>query len=448
VRRKAGNPKIAVVGLGKIGLPLAVQFASSHFNVVGFDVLPSVVHSINEAIEPFPGEKDLDWKLRKAVRRGRLRATSNPSEAIAGAELVAVAVPLYIDQSNNPDFSAVENAMRSIGRHMSHGVVVSLETTVPVGTTRGLVTRWLSESSGLIPEEDFFVVFSPERVFSGRVFSDLRRYPKIVGGVSSKGAEKAAEFYRSAIKFDSRADLSKANGVWVVSSAEAAELLKLAETTYRDVNIGLANQFAVFAENSGIDIQEVISAANTHPYSHIHQPGIAVGGHCIPVYPQLYLSGDPKASIVREAREVNLLTPERCVQVVEKHLGSLQGVVAVVFGATYRGGVKETAFSGVFPIVNSLQARGAKVRVHDNILTNEELVTQGLEPYEFGGAVDLAIVHSDDQAYQSLSKEDCPGIRLIFDGRNVTDGSLWADVTRLVIGVGNPENLATINDRK
>lgn len=448
MRGLASRVKIAVVGLGKIGLPLAVQFASSKFNVVGLDVLPSVVRSVNEAIEPFPGEKDLDWKLRTAVRRGRLRATSDPTEAIAGAGLVAVAVPLYIDQKNNPDFTALENAMRSIGRDMSHGVVVSLETTVPVGTTRGLVSRWLSESSGLIAEKDFFVVFSPERVFSGRVFRDLSRYPKIVGGVSSQGAMRAEEFYRSAIKFDSRADLPKANGVWVVSSAEAAELLKLAETTYRDVNIGLANQFAIFAENSGIDIQEVISAANTHPYSHIHQPGIAVGGHCIPVYPQLYLSGDPEASIVREAREVNLLTPERCVQVVEKNLGSLNGLDAVVLGATYRGGVKETAFSGVFPIVKSLEARGAKVRVHDNLLTHEELVAQGLDPYELGERVDLAIVHSDDAAYSSLSKEDCPGIRLIFDGRNVTDGSLWGDVTRLVIGVGSPQSRPTIIDRK
>ena len=446
MRAKASKSKIAVVGLGKIGLPLAVQFARSKFNVVGLDVLPSVVDSVNAATEPFPGEKDLDWKLKSAVRRGWLRATIDPSEAIAGADLVAVAVPLYIDQSSNPEFSALENAMRGIGRAMSPGVVVSLETTVPVGTTRGLVSRWLSESSGLVPEKDFFVVFSPERVFSGRVFRDLRRYPKIVGGVSSQGAIKAAEFYRSAIKFDSRADLPMANGVWVVSSAEAAELLKLVETTYRDVNIGLANQFAVFAENSGIDFQEVISAANTHPYSHIHQPGIAVGGHCIPVYPELYLSGDPEASIVRVAREVNLLTPERCVQVVEKHLGSLKGLDAVVLGATYRGGVKETAFSGVFPIVSALKARGANVRVHDNLLTHEELAAQGLKPYDLGEHTDLAIVHSDDVAYRYLSKKDLPGIRLIFDGRNLTNGTLWDEVTRLVIGVGSPPK--TLDDQR
>lgn len=445
---KSSRAKVAVVGLGKIGLPLAVQFANSKFNVVGLDVLPSVVQSVNDAMEPFPGEKDLDWKLKAAVRRGRLRATSDSTEAIVGAEMVAVAVPLYVDEGGNPEFSALENAMKSIGRSMSRGVVVSLETTVPVGTTRGRVTRWLSESSGLVPEKDFFVVFSPERVFSGRVFRDLRQYPKIVGGVSSKGAIKAAEFYRSAIKFEFRADLPKANGVWVVSSSESAELIKLAETTYRDVNIGLANQFAVFAENSGIDIQEVISAANTQPYSHIHQPGIAVGGHCIPVYPELYLNGHPEASIVRVAREVNLLNPERCVQVVEEHLGSLKGLNAIVLGATYRGGVKETAFSGVFSIVSALKARGARVRVHDNLLSHEELADQGLESYNLGEAADLAIVQSDDLAYRSLSKEDFPGIRLIFDGRNLTDGSLWGSVKRLVIGVGSPHNLPSISDRR
>lgn len=439
MRARKSGIKIAVVGLGKIGLPLAVQFASSGYQVAGLDTLTSVVDSINEMKEPFPGEKDLDWKLRKVVRRARLWATTDSAEAIGGAAFVAVAVPLYIDESNKPDFSALEIAMKTIGNEMSPGVVVSLETTVPVGTTRGLVTRWLSESSGLVPEEDFFVVFSPERVFSGRVFSDLRRYPKIVGGVSSEGARKAAQIYRSAIKFANRADLPKANGVWVVSSADAAELLKLAETTYRDVNIGLANQFAMFAEREGIDIHEVIAAANTHPYAHIHQPGIAVGGHCIPVYPQLYLSSDPSASIVRKAREVNLITPERCVRVVAEHVGSLNGIEAVVLGATYRGGVKETAFSGVFSIVDSLMAHGAKVRVHDSILTRDEMLAKGLEPYEFGEEVDVAIVHNDDPAYRMLSKEDLPGIRLIFDGRNITDSNRWGGVTRLVIGVGSAE---------
>lgn len=151
------------------------------------------------------------------------------------------------------------------------------------------------------------------------------------------------------LTFDERPDLARPNGVWDLGSPEAAELAKLAETTYRDVNIGLANQFALFADKSGIDVYAVIEACNSQPYSHIHRPGIAVGGHCIPVYPRLYLSVDPEASIVRDARSVNASMPERVVTRAAELVGSLDGLDVVVLGASYRGGVKETAFSGSSP---------------------------------------------------------------------------------------------------
>ena len=136
-------------------------------------------------------------------------------------------------------------------------------------------------------------MFSPERVLTGRVFADLRKYPKLVGGIDPESEKRGIEFYESVLDFDERDDLPKPNGVWPMGSAEAAEMAKLAETTYRDVNIGLANQFARFADKNGIDVYAVIEACNSQPYSHIHQPGIAVGGHCIPVYPRLYLHNDP-----------------------------------------------------------------------------------------------------------------------------------------------------------
>ena len=133
-------------------------------------------------------------------------------------------------------------------------------------------------------------------MLTGRVFADLRKYPKLVGGLSEEGAKRAIAFYEAVLDFDERADLERGNGVWDLGSAEAAELAKLAETTYRDVNIGLANQFARFAGANGIDVHQVIEASNSQPYSHIHRPGIAVGGHCIPVYPRLYLWTDPEAT--------------------------------------------------------------------------------------------------------------------------------------------------------
>ena len=163
----------------------------------------------------------------------------------------------------------------------------------------------LEQGSGLVAGDGFHLVFSPERVLTGRVFADLRKYPKLVGGFSRGCEERGIAFYESVLDFDERTDLPRANGVWPMGSAEAAEMAKLAETTYRDVNIGLANQFAKFADKNGIDVYAVIEACNSQPYSHIHQPGIAVGGHCIPVYPRLYLHNDPDATIVAAAREAN-----------------------------------------------------------------------------------------------------------------------------------------------
>ena len=229
-------------------------------------------------------------------------------------------------------------------------------------------------------------------------------------------------------------DLPRENGVWDMGNAEAAEMAKLAETTYRDVNIGLANQFAVYADKVGIDVQKVIDACNSQPYSHIHRPGIAVGGHCIPVYPRLYLSTDPDASVVRTARTYNAGMPEYVVSRVEEVLGDLKDVKVAVLGASYRGAVKETAFSGVFATVDSLRKRGAKVLVHDPMFSDEELAGFGWEAYHLGEEVAAAIVQADHAEYKTISAKDLPGIKLLFDGRRVTDPQLWKGTPRMVIG--------------
>jgi nucleotide sugar dehydrogenase len=211
-------------------------------------------------------------------------------------------------------------------------------------------------------------------------------------------------------------------------------MAKLAETTYRDVNIGLANQFARFAENNGIDIYQVIDASNSQPYSHIHRPGIAVGGHCIPVYPRLYLFNDPDATVVRAAREANMGMPEHATLLLEGAYGDLSGARVAVLGASYRGGVKETAFSGVFPLVEALRAHGAEVSVHDPMYTDEEIERFGWTPYHLGDEVDAAVVQADHAAYRDLSAEDLPGVKALVDGRRVTDPARFDGVPHRVIG--------------
>jgi nucleotide sugar dehydrogenase len=427
--------KIAVIALGKIGLPLAVQFASRGHDVVGVDVNRAVVDLVNAGTEPFPGEAHLAEKLAELVPAGRLRATTDYADAVPGADAVVLVVPLFVDERTaEPDFGWMDAATRSLAEHLTAGTLVSYETTLPVGTTR---TRWkplLEEGSGLVEGRDFHLVFSPERVLTGRVFADLRKYPKLIGGLSPEGARRAADFYRAVLEFDERPDLARGNGVWDLGSAEAAEMAKLAETTYRDVNIGLANQFARFAGAHGIDVMQVIDASNSQPYSHIHTPGIAVGGHCIPVYPRLYLWNDPDATVVRSAREANAGMPEYTVGLLEGAHGDLDGQTVAVFGAAYRGGVKETAFSGVFATVEALRAKGAHVAVHDPLYSDDELERLGFTPFHLGEKADAGVVQADHAQYRDLTPDDVPGVRTLVDGRRVTDPTAWAGVTRRVIG--------------
>jgi nucleotide sugar dehydrogenase len=416
--------QIAVVALGKIGLPLAVQFAEKGHSVVGCDVNSHTVELVNTGVEPFPGETFLQEKLSMVVSAGRLRATTDTASAVADAEAVVIVVPLFVDAEGVPDFGWMDAATRDVAKGLKKGTLVSYETTLPVGTTRNRFAQMLEDGSGLKAGADFHLAFSPERVFTGRVFADLRRYPKLVGGLTETCGIAAEKFYAAVLDFDERTDLARPNGVWNLGTPEASEMAKLAETTYRDVNIGLANQFALFAQDNGIDVYAVIEACNSQPFSHIHTPGIAVGGHCIPIYPRMYLWNDPAATVVRAAREANAEMPVRAVARLEAEFGSVKGKKVVVLGAAYRGGVKETAFSGVFPTVNELKRLGATVAVHDPMYTDDELRHEGFEPFHFGETADAAILQADHAEYANLTEKQLPGVSVILDGRNMIKNSV------------------------
>jgi nucleotide sugar dehydrogenase len=425
--------KICVVALGKIGLPLAVQFAAKGHTVIGADISESTVRSVNDGVAPFPGEADLDVKLKQAVDAGLLTATTDTAAAVAESEAVVVVVPLFVDGDGVPDFGWMESATRDIARGLRPGTLVSYETTLPVGTTRNRWAPLLEEGSGLVAGRGFHLVFSPERVLTGRIFADLRKYPKLVGGINAESAQRGIAFYQAVLDFDERTDLARANGIWDLGSAEAAELAKLAETTYRDVNIGLANQFARYADTIDVDVNLVIDACNTQPYSHIHRPGIAVGGHCIPVYPRLYLWNDPSATVVRAAREANAAMPHYAVDLLAAAVGDLTGMGVLVLGASYRGGVKETAFSGVFGTVDELRKRGAIPYVSDPMYSSDELTAHHLPPYE-GQELGAAVLQADHAEYRSLTSDDLPGVKVLVDGRRTTDPDKLPGIRRIVIG--------------
>jgi len=420
--------QVVVVALGKIGLPLAVQIARSGHSVVGCDINPEVVELVNRAEPPFPGEAGLDEALAAVVASGALRAQLDTTAAVSeGPDLVVAVPPLAVDENAKPDWGALDAAVAAIGAGLQAGTTVAIETTLPVGTTRGRISIALEAASGLKAEQDFFTVFSPERVFSGRIFADLATYPKVVGGLSAVGEARGVELYGSFLEAEVRP----------MGSAEAAEMVKLAETTYRDINIAFANELARFADREGIDVERVIEAANSQPFSHIHSPGIAVGGHCIPVYPRFYLEGDPDAALPAAARAVNDAMPAYAAQRLEKALEGLEGARVLVLGAAYRGGVKETAFSGVFGTAAALEALGATVLVSDPLYSDEELAALGLTPWD-GDAIDAAIVQADHAEYAQLSAADLPGARVVLDGREIIDAAAFAAAGVTVERIGRP----------
>ena len=425
--------KVAVIALGKIGLPLAVQIASKGHEVVGADTSQSAVDLINAGTPTFPGETDLDSKLVEVVAAGRLVAMTDTSEAVDRSEAVVVVVPLMTDGAGTPDFSAMDAATRDIAAGLNPGTLVSYETTLPVGTTRSRFLGMLEDLTGLEGGSGFFLVHSPERVFSGRIFSDLRRYPKLVGGIDEESTKRGVEFYEAILDFDERPDLPRPNGVWAMESVEAAELAKLAETTYRDVNIALANEFARFAEGASIDISEVIEASNSQPFSHIHRPGVAVGGHCIPVYPRFYLEGDPDARVVRTAREVNDSVPRRVASVVVDALDEGGDHRVLILGVAYRGGVKETAYSGAFALRDALLEMGVSPVADDPMYDAAELRQAGFEPWD-GEPVDAVIVQADHKEYKELLPSNFPGVRVVYDGRAILQRENW-DVDGLSVKV-------------
>lgn len=424
---------IAVVGLGHIGLPLAAQYASMGHRVYGCDISRVVVDMVNEG-RAYDDEPGLDAMVAEAVAVGRLSAQTTTSEAVKQAEAVVVIVPLMVDANKDIAYGAIDSATRDVAAGLQSGTLVIYETTLPVGDTRKRFGPMLEAGSGLPAGTDFSLAFSPERVYVGRVFEDLKKYPKIVGGIDQNSTQRATAFYEAVLDAE----------VTPVENAETAEFTKLAETTYRDVNIALANEFAAFAEEQGIDVLQSIDAANSQPFSHIHRPGAGVGGHCIPVYPYFYANRTDNARVARLSREVNDSMAGHIVSRLDDALGGLDGKTVAVFGWAYRENVKEDAFTVARRLVNDLEARGATVVVHDPLYTADELEQRGLTPYAPGSDtnVDAVVLQAVHQEYRDFDWGCVSGLKVLLDGRNALapeerpDGIEWIGVGRGTVPVG------------
>jgi nucleotide sugar dehydrogenase len=412
---------VAVVGLGKIGLPLAVQYAQHGCHVIGCDINPFIVEQVNGGQSHIQEEPGLVPGVAKAVQERRLSATNDVTEAVRQAKTVIVIVPVVIDEQHALDFRAIDAATTAIGAGLQPATLVIYETTLPVGTTTKRFGKIIEQASGLKAGHDFFLAYSPERVKSGCIFRDLRIYPKVVGGMNECSTRAAIAFYRSVLDAE----------VISMASTDAAEFVKLIETVYRDVNIALANEAACFADAYGLDVAAAIAAANTQPESHIHTPGVGVGGHCIPVYPYFLLSTLdekcprnhtpelPMLILPRYARRINDAMAEYATQRIEAEIGALVGQAVLILGVAYRGNVHEAAFTCAKLLRGALLEHGAGVYVHDPLFSEEELHALGYTPLPPGleSEIRAIILQANHDAYQSFDFSRFERCQVVFDGR-------------------------------
>jgi nucleotide sugar dehydrogenase len=431
---------VAVVGLGKIGLPLAVQYAQHGKRVIGCDINTQVVEMINAGQSHVQEEPELAVEVPRLVREGLLSATALTTEAVRESDVVVVIVPVVVNAEREVNFRAIDAATTAIGDGLQPGTLVVYETTLPVGTTAQRFSRILEQRSGLKAGQDFYLAYSPERVSSGHIFRDLRVYPKVIGGIDEESTQAALDFYQSVLDAETIR----------MASTDEAEFVKLIETTYRDVNIALANEYARFADTKGLNVTDAIAAANTQPYSHIHTPGVGVGGHCIPVYPYFLLAGctdqhpdlqQSMLSIPRYARRINDSMAEYAVERLREAIGSLERQSVLILGVAYRGNVKETAFTSAKLLQDALLASGATVYVDDPLYSADELQALGYTPLapDVEGEIRAAIVQADHKTYHTFDFSRLSQCQVVLDGRRALrrEQVEAAGMAYITIGDGN-----------
>ncbi len=417
---------VAVVGIGRIGLPVATGIAARGHSVVGCDIDERRVAMVNKGENPIPDEAGLGELLAEVVRAGNLRATTGTAAAVAEASTVLFAVAVDVDRAGHADLTSLLAACDAVASGMQAGTLCIFDTTLPVGTTRSVLARRL-EQRGMIEGQDFEVAFSPERLLMGRVIEDLTKYPKVVGGLTQEAGRRAAAFFREAL----------GGAVMELPSAEAAELSKLAEGAYRDLNIALANELAQVADVHRVDIADVLRAANSQPYSHIHVPGTGVGGHCIPVYPQFLMQGEGPSSLSARGRHVNDEMPAYAVRRIAEVSGPLEGKRVLVLGLTFRPDVAVVAHTNARDLLRELEAGGAIVEGHDPLLSAAGVEALGFSPAQSPEqGYDVAIVHANHRAYRDLNWSNVAP--LIVDARNALDRSEIEGRGLRYLGIGRP----------
>lgn len=396
------DKKICVIGLGYIGLPTASLLGTKGYEVFGVDTSAHVVDTINQGkihiVEP-----DLDILVKSAVQAGNLKAGLQPQEA----DVFIIAVPTPFRDGHEPDLSYVEAATRMIAPYVKPGNLVILESTSPVGTTDGVVGRILEET-GLDIEKDVFVVHCPERVLPGRILTELVENDRIVGGTNELATQKAVEFYQTFVR-----------GEVIATDSRTAEMTKLTENSFRDVNIAFANELSIICDKEGISVWKLIALANRHPRVSILNPGPGVGGHCIAVDPWFIVARAPDhARLIRTAREVNDSKPEWVIAKVKASADRFKKPVIGCLGLAFKADVDDLRESPSVDIVRKLKKQNI-----GEILVSEPTLTKHTEfdllPYEdVIERSDIVLLLVDHKQFRKLKAADLKE-KILIDTRGI-----------------------------
>jgi UDP-N-acetyl-D-glucosamine dehydrogenase len=427
---KAKKARIGILGLGYVGLPLAVVFAEAGFHVTGIDPDSRKVDCLNQGVSYIPDVKTP--AVEKIVKSGHLKATTDFS-VLQELEAVSICVPTPLRKTGDPDMSFILSATDELAKYMHKGMVVVLESTTYPGTTREVLLPRLGIERGLTVGEDWFLAFSPERVDPGREDFTTINTPKVMGGITEACSEVATAWYAGAIQTVHR-----------VSSAEAAELAKLLENTFRMINIGLVNELAIMCERLGVDVWEVIDAAASKPFGFMKfTPGPGLGGHCIPIDP-LYLSWKMKsfhynARFIELASEINTNMPRYVVHRVMEALNdrgrTLKGSKVLVLGAAYKPDIDDVRESPALDVIGLLRQKGAQVEYHDPYISHIHHETEGWQMESVQDVMkavseaDAVVIITNHNVYDYQAIVESAAF--VFDSRNATR-NVAADLRNVV----------------
>jgi nucleotide sugar dehydrogenase len=433
-RVRSGEFKIAVYGLGHVGSPLASAWLRAGAHLIGVDSSSEVLKNARKG-RTHIYEPGVNEAFSKGLKEKRFHLYSDPIKASQDSHFKLICVPVLLTSSFSADLSAVKQVTTAIGQGLKKGDVVSLNPSVPPGTSEDIVIPLLAKESGLKVEQDFYMVYNPERIYEGRAIEDIEvRYPAIVAGAGVKSLEIGAKLYSLVAK----------KGVLKIGNMRTAEAEKLLEGVYRDVNIALANEMAKFCEKVGVDFWVAREAANSQPFCHIHKPGAGVGGACIPVYPQFILhaasASGVECKIISLGRNVNDSMPAYCVEQAMKliDVADVPKCIVALLGLGFRGGVSDTRLSPTYKVIEELKKLKVKeIRVHDPFITSDPnlphdiMLTSNLS--KAAKNAHLVILVSDHAEYRNITNEELNGAA-IYDCRGTLDRSRFAALRFASIG--------------